>query len=58
MIGKIRLQTAIPPIRYAPENRRNATCRCGERIVTSCFGWVHRSNAWIRTSRCEKANPV
>jgi hypothetical protein len=58
MTDMTQLQQAIPPLRYVPENRRSATCNCREQIVTSCFGWVHTSNHWVRTSHCGEAKPA
>jgi hypothetical protein len=51
-------QQAVPPLRYPSDNRRKATCRCGEGITASCFGWVHASNSWIKTLLCGGAKPV
>ncbi|BEL04384.1 hypothetical protein Q0Z83_025750 [Actinoplanes sichuanensis] len=49
------LPRAVPPARIG--ERRSAVCGCGSPIVTSCFGWVHGQNLWVRYGTCRNAAP-
>lgn len=57
MAGEVLPPRAVPPVQYPEDQRRYAVCRCGQKIVTSCFGWVHKSNMWVSTIFCRNAEP-